>query len=300
MKALKILIGLVALPVLAACTDDERDYTPDVSVTFNPAVVANSRAAGGVYPQDVPFGVWAYAIAGDGEWTGDVSQARLVMDDSKVECNAGVWSPVVPYVWEHGTNLAFFAYSPYECNATFTEDGGITFPDFDATGDTDLMFTYPVTAAHGLAGAGCVSLPFVHALAKVEFNVRAVAHSDSVIVLKSLSVGDVAYKGTFTSLPSGSWEPTADRMTLEFCTAPIELLAGTSPVGTHHVIGQAAQAPVRLVIDVCDKDGNVVVADRVLTSQPLNALWRVGKLYTYTLNVATDGITFTTDILEQI
>ena len=65
------------------------------------------------------------------------------------------------------------------------------------------------------------------------------------------------------------------------------------------VLPQTASLPVILVVDVYDNEGTLVEAGRKIVSRPLECNWNVGKYYSYTLNITTDSVTFTTDIFDN-
>ena len=46
--------------------------------------------------------------------------------------------------------------------------------------------------------------------------------------------------------------------------------------------------------------GNIMIADREIETVTLTENWKVGKYYSYTLNVYSDSVTFTTDILDNL
>ena len=297
-KNIYILFGML-LFTLVACTKDEKEYIPDVYLSFDPIVVANTRLAdAGAYPQDQPFSVWAYSLPDGKSWKEDMDQLSPVMENVTISYANGEWLPQSSYSWPQKCGLTFYACSPQNINAAFTFEEGITLKNFDTNSAIVPMFTYPVQSGDRLLSSGCIALPFVRTLTKLEFAIRTIVTSDSVMILKKLYLDDIAYKGDFQSLPYARWNTHNERMCMEFCDSSMRVNVNTCKVGERLVMPQLVRSSVNAIIDIYDKEGNVIVTDRKISSEPLNKALKVGKYYTYTLNLSTRSMTFTTDILD--
>lgn len=300
MKRIETYIPLLLLLVaVISCTDEEKEYQPDLYVSFNPAITANTRAQAGEYPQEVPFAVWLYSLPEKKTWSKYHSNATLLADKAVVTNNDGCWSNIPAIFWPHKQNITAFAYSPLDIDADYSHTEGITIEEFDVTSGCYPLFTYPITDISSRYNGGCIAVPFVSALAKIEFRARSMAQIDTVLHLRSLSLDNVHYKGRFNSSPRATWTPTDEVISLEFCEEDIPVEVSSQIIGSKMVLPQTASLPVILVVDVYDNEGTLVEAGRKIVSRPLECNWNVGKYYSYTLNITTDSVTFTTDIFDN-
>ena len=290
-------ILLFALLAILSCTNEEEKVLHEVSVSFNPVLQGHTRATNGdTYPEDTPFGVWAFSLPTGNSWAEDSLSATPFMENETVNRVSGKWQTAAPYVWYSNSLLTFFAYSPATVDATFSPENGITVDGYDTSNGTDLLFTRAVADNSNLYNNGCIALPFVNAFSKVVLNVRSMASLDRTLHLKKVYIEDLAYKGTFRSLPAEHWTATADRKTFEFYNGDIEIEGSSMNVGELTLLPQKPGQPLKLIIDIY-KDGELIVTDRIINTEPIDIEWGVGKLHEYTLDVYSDTATFTTDIL---
>lgn len=300
MKKVKYIFMLLTFVILA-CTSDEETVFHEVSVSFSPAVHYNTRSVGSeAYPGEIPFGVWAYSLPLDRRWAKDARSAQPFMENEVVSYNAGSWLPTVPYQWRSDKLLTFFAYSPAWAGATFSLENGITIANHDIKDGYDLMFTRAVSDNNNHFNEGCVSLPFVSAFSKISFNVRSMVMLGRTAHLKALYVDSLAHKGTFYSQPTERWVTADDKKRFNFFVGDMPLTGTSQTIGTQMMMPQNPKQPIKLVVDIYDRDGNIIIADREIETVMLTENWKVGKFYSYTLNVYSDSVTFTTDILDNL
>lgn len=298
MKTALIHFLMLALSFsLVACTDEEKGAAPDVPISFSPAINASTRATQSVYPSDTPFTVWAYTLPEGKAWSSFSAEALQYACASRVEFNGENWLPAPSMEWPGRENVTFFAFSPDGMNAGFTKEYGVTVNGFDATSGLLPMFTEPVADCTAYNTQGCIAMTFVHALSKVEFEVRSVA--DSTIVLKSLSMDDIKYIGDFSSLPSPQWKTDNRTMSVEFCKDNYVVGRVAKPVGNLMLMGQKINSKAILVVDILDKEGNVVVKDRRIESPVFVDKWIPGKYYRYTLNLTTSSVYSDSEVLRR-
>ena len=292
------------LLVLTACTSDENgsvDYSPELNILFSPAVNVASRASEAVYPQDTPFGVWAYSLPKNEKWSSTEMTPQTVLENARVTHFNGKWEPSPSTKWPGNDRLTFFAYAPYDANMTFTKERGVEFRDFDVTSGVIPMYTPPVTDCSKQQTNGCVALPFTQTLTKVEINVcSAIANIGFRMYLKSVTIDDIAFKGSFQSLPQASWKQLHDRKCVEFCSEKMEVGMSMQPVGAKILLPQAPQGPVKLTVDIYDNEGNLYTDDYELTTEPIKNTWNVGKYYVYNIVLSHNNATFNTDIIENL
>ena len=287
------------LVAVVSCKEETAEYLPSYNVSFSPVVTANTRAQSGQYPQEVPFGVWIYSLPQKHKWEKNSAQATPLLENSIVTYNNGEWTNTPVLVWPKKQNLTVFAYSPLEVNASYSKQKGLEINNLDVTDGVYPLFTNPIADCSSKYCGGCIALPFVPSLSKVEFRVRSMAQMDSLLCLRSLTIDKIHYKGTFQSLPQASWTPANETMKLEFCSGCVMIENTSQTIGTQMVLPQAVSQPVELVVDVYNKDGVLIDEGRKITSRLIECNWNVGKYYTYTLNLTTDSVTFTTDIFDN-
>lgn len=298
MKTLtRSLAALFLSLFLLACTDEERAVWPAVELSFSPAINVSTRSVEGVYPADEPFTVWAFALPGDKRWDNNAADAAPLAEGSSVEFNGEEWVPVPAVEWPRENNLTCFAVAPGGIASGFSLMDGITIEDFDATSGIQPMFAGPIADCTAYNTQGCIVLPFVHALSKVEFCVRSV--SDSTIIVKSLTVDGVKYKGCFASLPFPRWEPDDEEMCVEFCSEPLVAGRVAKSVGVQMLMGQIIDSKVVLLVDVIDKKGDIVEPGRRIEVPVFVDLWSAGKYNRYVLNLTASSAYTDSDVLKR-
>lgn len=298
MKTLtKCLAALLLLFLPFACTEEERGVAPAVELSFSPAINASTRSVEGVYPADEPFEVWAFALPEGKHWNTDAATAATLAAGCSVEFNGEEWVPVPAVEWPRGNSLTCFAVAPKGIASGFSLRDGVMIEDFDATSGIHPMFAGPIADCTAYNTQGCIALPFVHALSKVEFCVRSV--SDSTIIVKSLTLDNVKHRGCFTSLPIPHWEPDDEAMRVEFCGEPVVAGRVTKSVGVQMLMGQRINCNVELIVDVLDKDGNMVEQERRIEVPGFMDLWSAGKYNKYVLNLTASSAYTDSDVLKR-
>jgi hypothetical protein len=250
-----------------------------------------------VYPADEPFTVWAFALPGDKRWDSNAADAAPLAEGCSVEFNGEEWVPVPAVEWPRENNLTCFAVAPGGIASGFSLRDGVMIEDFDATSGIHPMFAGPVADCTAYNTQGCIALPFVHALSKVEFCVRSV--SDSTIIVKSLTVDGVKYKGCFASLPFPHWEPDDEAMRVEFCSEPVVAGRVAKSVGVQMLMGQRIDSKVVLLVDVIDKKGDMVEQGRRIEVPVFVDLWSTGKYNRYVLNLTASSAYTDSDVLKR-
>jgi hypothetical protein len=282
---------------LLACTDEERAVWPAVELSFSPAINASTRSVEGVYPADEPFEVWAFALPEGKLWNTDAAAAATLAAGSSVEFNGECWVPVPALEWLRGKSLTCFAVAPKGIASGFSLRDGVMIEDFDATSGIHPMFAGPVADCTAYNTQGCIALPFVHALSKVEFCVRSV--SDSTIIVKSLTLDNVKHRGCFASLPIPHWEPDDEAMRVEFCGETVVAGRVAKSVGVQMLMGQRIDSKVVLLVDVIDKKGDMVEQGRRIEVPVFVDLWSTGKYNRYVLNLTASSAYTDSDVLKR-
>ena len=66
------------------CTEEDGIEMTAVDISFSPAIIANTRALEGTYPQDTPFDVWAYYLPKGQKWSDHHKEAESFTDKHHV------------------------------------------------------------------------------------------------------------------------------------------------------------------------------------------------------------------------
>lgn len=196
-----LFITISAALALTACTNETTEYVGDTQareIAFAPLAQKATRAAvnGTTFPTDMTMTVAAY----------DVTNSRDYFDATTFSYNTSSWKgnkywPLSP------TTINFLAYA--ELNGTSATWGttnkasGVTLTMTDnSTSQKDLMYargTGSVTqSGNTLNFPGNVSMEFKHAQALIYFTVQAASGSEDLIQLKSITVNNAGYQGTYT------------------------------------------------------------------------------------------------------
>ena len=221
MKKIILIAGTFAA-VLVSCSKTSVDV-PQSEILFQVAGHSLSTKAIDDYKdnyKDVPFGTYAWF---KGELSSD-DRDFMTNQSVSYEESKNRWAPTgTTYYWPRSGSIDFVSYSPYTGDGenapapTITEDG-IKYPawNVDSHPDVDVMYSDKVTGQTGNVNTynhGYEGVPtlFRHALAKVEFRIRA------MYLTKTAPTGDVT-----------RWEITVNSLTLSnlLTTGTLELTLG--------------------------------------------------------------------------
>ena len=209
-----ILVALLMLLALAGCVNKEEDYEPNFSIFFN-AVVGNRTKANYtdvVYPNDVPFRVWGYKLINNKNWNSNRSDADVVFDDLQVKYLNGFWYTVQQHIWPSDEyRMNFFAFSPSDCNATFSRENGVELKNFDAAKDCGFLYTEPVTDMISPEIDAPVQLVFKSPMSEVLFKVYAVSSNDINLNITGVKLKDVYTKGNFMQYSTPHWYDLSEK-----------------------------------------------------------------------------------------
>ena len=299
MKLLRYFSLALIATAMVGCIDNRDEYDPDYVISFVPAVKAMDGDLSGesaLYPQGQTFGAWAFMLPEGQTWSSSSSKASAWLEDAQVSYNGGTWKTADSKHWgKTGEQLTFFAYSPSSLPVQYDAAKGLTLSSYNTlTDNTDFLYSDVVADVEKNIVVGRVGIPFNHALSKVEFSARA-CEEDVEIVLKSVKVGDVYYKGSFHSQPAG-WDLTTDKTELEFCTKDVTLGTEAVKLANFDVLAQGESRPVTVTIEVYVE--GVKTSEQTFTPKPITGKWGLGRQYTYTLDVTSTGVTYKTDILD--
>ena len=187
---------MLFLLAAASCTSDEKMIIPDVYVTFSPVMTTSTR----ITPRGgTPFSVWAHSLPEKQKWHTATSVPVALLENEPIGYSDGAWQPVPHCYWPSGRQLTVHALLPQSEKNGFGIGCGLTITGFDIYSDPVPYFTGTVADCDRRTNAGCIPLLFTPALSKVDIEAHTTVPSDSVIRIKSIAMGNIAYKGDFTS-----------------------------------------------------------------------------------------------------
>lgn len=215
-----LLIAAAVMLVLASCTNDDSAPVQN-EIGFKAINYKNTRAAinSSAYPTDIPFGVFAYYLPTEKNWSSNYVDAETYMGNIEVAYDVTdvIYKPSTKYYWPNQGSLTFVAYSPYTANASYaisTKTLTITGYSCEAvdggyfSGQKDLMYSKAVDAADKISNndtiynegtTNGVQIKFRHALSQIRFYAKPKEASTTTqfnvlkVVLK-----DIQNKGTLT------------------------------------------------------------------------------------------------------
>ena len=110
-----LLIATAVLITFGACTNDDSAPVQN-EIGFKAINYKNTRAAinSSAYPTEIPFGVFAYYLPTEKNWSSNYADAQLYMNNIKVSFESDIYKPETKYYWPNTGSLTFVAYSPKE------------------------------------------------------------------------------------------------------------------------------------------------------------------------------------------
>lgn len=297
------MVGMLAVCVwMTACFDNPEEDRDWVDVCFSPAVTPVSRTSQAIYPVTNTFGMWAYALPVGLQWGKHQVQAEEFISGEAVAYRNQVWQTEKEHGWSPDKSVSFFGWSPFELQASFTPENGVCFKNFDVLESERIpMFTNPIIDVSQPYLGAPVPVLFIHALAKVEFRAHTTMDSELQVYITNVRVRNMAHAGDFVSLPTPCWRADGQIADIDFLTSPVKVGQVTKSLGEGKwVLPQWMQQPVEVTYDLYDRDGNAVRQAQTVTTEPMCTEWEVGRLYIYTLKLDSDGVSFNTEILDNL
>lgn len=270
-----IALAIATQLLASSCTVNKMSqHDEHKPLVFDVAVVPNTktdRICDQLYPEDVPFGIWAYD---------EVDESFL--DNSKVtNMSSGKWVSEDAEVWPDSA-LDFQAYSPYGRAFSSCQEG-IVFRDYDIDENLDLMYTTPIVGVSENNSQGVVPVQFNRALSLVRFRVRANVPEYCNIRLKEIFIDSVKAQGDFCSLPSPRWEAKEELRKFKFFDGEVMLSEIAVPVGQElYMIPQSSSVKIGVLCDIIT--GEIILADQTLQSNA-EIIWHPGKIEAYELKI---------------
>lgn len=269
-------ISLLFLTTFAVggCIDSKDKLQTEGEVSFAPFLKNGTKSG-----TTAPLGVWAVNSADGGS---------LLMDDEKVFYDGDAWTTASAYLWPYSYDVSFYAYSPYDVSAQFSETGGISFVDYSVLGGENLLYSLPLDNWSPASNYGKVNLAMANALCKVEFFLKPDIHSDAHLTVTRATLSDLFTSGTFHSRPSAAWSGLADRRDYALAAEEITATTGvTADLAQFNVIPQLVKAKLVISYDYYSTDTAKPQSFTLKTDCNLNLT--IGTTRRFTLTIDSIG-----------
>ncbi|HCQ72481.1 MAG TPA: hypothetical protein DIT75_03650 [Rikenellaceae bacterium] len=234
-KAMKIRMW-TAVAVLAAaltsCVSNEvaQPVPEDIPITYSvlqKSMATRAAVTGTTYPQNVPFGSFAYYLPSGQTWLDNKSEAQLYINNNKIAHDPtgssgtfapNSWHSNIVHYWPKTGTLTFFSYSPYEndelqSKISCSPDNGLKIDSWTAAmnpGDAaekgtgvDLMIAQSVNQS-GNSSSGSTYHPgvpteFHHICCQVEVQAKLSAAEEDNKDKKTYTVNSVYFNNLWTT-----------------------------------------------------------------------------------------------------
>lgn len=296
----KTILGLSALLLTAACTDELAENPADGArpIAFTPAAETRAAVEGGSLPSSSSFRVWGWYGTGN-----DINKNVFNNPFETVMESNGSWGYTggLQY-WIPGMTYNFYGVYPASVTASVTTDGIITITDFDCsktgTNAVDLM---TATATGDGDTPAPVAMEFQHELARV--NIIVTSEGDAVTITDAQLYG-ISHKGT---LNGSNWElsqesvndaPSFTEQTLNISDTQDHLLFGGdlllpphNPLSDNATLDFSYQYTTG---DTTSKSASIKLKTNSVTT------WEKGKRYNYRINIPRNAqdVTLTVEVAD--
>ena len=210
----KIFFPCLAIAAIASCAKTEPTYTNvDSEIRLAPvtAMATKANVTGAInstaYPTNENFKVYAYWAdkpAGS-DFNADETGSSAYLNNVEFTNKGLYWGGTTTYYWPKNGSLRFAAYSPATVNMTHRlasdvyELNGFAYPT--NVNDTYEVLVAPTSTSYtAQTAAEKVSVVFEHALAWLQFNVKA-ANADAVgkFIVKNITINNVNNYGNMVA-----------------------------------------------------------------------------------------------------
>lgn len=296
----KTILGLSALLLTAACTDELAENPADGArpIAFTPAAETRAAVEGSSLPSGSSFRVWGWYGTGN-----DINKNVFNNPFETVMESNGSWGYTggLQY-WIPGMTYNFYGVYPASVTASVTTDGIITITDFDCsktgTNAVDLM---TATATGDGDTPAPVAMEFQHELARV--NIIVTSEGDAVTITDAQLYG-ISHKGT---LNGSNWElsqesvndaPSFTEQTLNISDTQDHLLFGGdlllpphNPLSDNATLDFSYQYTIG---DTTSKSASIKLKTNSVTT------WEKGKRYNYRINIPRNAqdVTLTVEVAD--
>lgn len=277
----KTILGLSALLLTAACTDELAENPADGArpIAFTPAAETRAAVEGGSLPSSSSFRVWG--------WYGTGNEInKNVFDGNTVTESNGTWGYTGgTQYWIPGMTYNFYGVYPADdVEASVESNGTITVEGFDCSEAVDLM-TATHTREYNGTNADAVNMQFQHELARVKVSVES-----NGATVDGLKVYGVGYKGNFNSGNTPKWTVT------ETATEEKTPLSGET---AQDMLLLPATDLTNAKLKVTYHYGSDASATRTdEASLAIAGGWTAGQQYHYKVSIVAGKLTITVTVVD--
>ena len=229
----KIIISMMAVAALAACSKSEVQYEPSGEISFAPVARLNTKAA--VVDIDYPDALNMYVFANAGTAGADLSTFEepyfANAEFSHGSHPANVFGGVTPYYWPNVKELIFSGYSKSGNTASLStkptyvkNDEGVweinmtgyaPTPGTATAGDNDLMWFPTTDESYGKPATAnfTVDVEMKHACSWVTINVKGDATTGkegTTWQILDLTIADLSQSGDVVLGAAANWDNLAE------------------------------------------------------------------------------------------
>lgn len=275
----KTILGLSALLLTAACTDELAENPADDArpIAFTPAAETRAAVDGSSLPSGSSFSVWGWYGTGN-------AINKNVFNNITVTESGGTWGYTGgTQYWIPGMTYNFYGVYPASVTASVTNDGIITVEGFDCSKAVDLM----TATATDLSGddARTVAMQFKHELARVKVSVES-----NGATVDGLKVYGVGYKGNFNSGNTPKWAVT------ETAAEENTPLSGETALD---ILLLPATELTNAMLKVTYYYGSDASATRTAeASLTIAGGWAAGQQYHYKASIVAGKLTITITVMD--
>lgn len=279
----KTIIGLSALLLTAACTDEQAESPADGAraISFTSATETRAAVEGNTLPGN--FKVWG----------GYEGNAINVFNGETVQHPNWTYTGGTQY-WIPGKTYNFYGVYPTGVNASCATDGTLTVSSFDCSKTGSEAVDLMTASRTGISYTAeqtpqPVDMQFGHELARVNV-VATVEGGDATVT--NITFAGMATKGDYSS--TGGWSNTAAG---SFANSTHQTLntEGVDLLGDMLLIPQAVSG-FTLTVDYTV--GGIAQPQRVITLPTTISQWDKGKSYKYTLSFKRNTLTVTVKVVD--
>ncbi|WP_075317199.1 fimbrillin family protein [Bacteroides togonis] len=279
----KTILGLSALLLTAACTDELAENPADGArpISFTPAAETRAAVEGTTLHAD--FNVWG----------GYDNNATNVFNGVTVQFPNWTYTGGTQY-WIPGKTYNFYGVYPTGVNASCATDGTLTVSSFDCSKTGSEAVDLMTASRTGISYTAeqtpqPVDMQFGHELARVNV-VATVEGGDATVT--NITFAGMATKGDYSS--TGGWSNTAAG---SFANSTHQTLntEGVDLLGDMLLIPQAVSG-FTLTVDYTV--GGIAQPQRVITLPTTISQWDKGKSYKYTLSFKRNTLTVTVKVVD--
>ena len=206
--------------------------------------------------------------------------------------------------------LTFLAYSPYKAPCECSLEHGVSWRVDDIMNEqVDLLYADMRIDNRTNFSSNVLNLCFEHALCRIDFRIKNRVDNDGdasldknpdEIRVKSISIDDVKYSGSFRSRSQQQWDLRNDTRSLPIYSGEgFQTTGNPEPVGESWLmLPQALNTYVTVEFEYINFDGGTI-SQTLQTASPLKTVLQPGYNYTYTLSVGIDDVLFLQEVIEE-